>query len=50
MVTDEEACINQVKQDLHELGKTPANTPKFWKEVSGQLGRTWTLDQCRSKW
>ena len=47
---DKEARINQVMQDLHELGKMPTNTSKFWKEVSGQLGRTWTPDQCRSKW
>ncbi|KAN0139303.1 hypothetical protein V8E53_002804 [Lactarius tabidus] len=47
---EEEACLTQVMQVLEEEGKTPDNTPKFWKMVSERLDGTRTCDQCWDKW
>ncbi|KAN0141416.1 hypothetical protein V8E53_000661 [Lactarius tabidus] len=47
---EEEARLTQVMQVLEEEGKTPDNTPKFWKMVSERLDGTRTRDQCRDKW
>jgi hypothetical protein len=37
-------------QAMEEQGKTPNNTPKFWKLVLECLDGTWTHDQCQDKW
>jgi hypothetical protein len=47
---EEEARLTQVMQVLEEEGKTPDNTPKFWKMVSECLEWTRICDQCQDKW
>ncbi|KAN0137597.1 hypothetical protein V8E53_004648 [Lactarius tabidus] len=47
---EEVTRLTQVIQAMEEEGKTPNNTPKFWKTVSECLDRAQTRDQCRDKW
>ncbi|KAN0128005.1 hypothetical protein V8E53_014182, partial [Lactarius tabidus] len=47
---EEVTLLTQVVQAMEEEGKTPDNTPKFWKTVLECLDRTQTRDQCQDKW
>jgi hypothetical protein len=37
---DEEASLIRAMETQDERGKTPCNTPSFWKQVSQMLGQT----------
>ncbi|KAN0140600.1 hypothetical protein V8E53_001809 [Lactarius tabidus] len=47
---EEVTRLTQVVQAMEEEGKTPDNTPKFWKTVSERLDGARTHDQCWDKW
>lgn len=47
---EEETRLNSIMQEMHESGKRPDTTPKFWKEVSRRMDNTRAAKQCSNKW